>query len=91
MMHTIESTAPGVEHDTILSLPDTGELTAIAHDARLSAVERVHLQVALWLLLSGARRANAALDRDAHGRRLAEARAAQARSHSELHRALLRH
>jgi hypothetical protein len=90
MMHTIESSAPVVEHDTVLSLPDTGELTAVAHDARLSNVERLHLQFALWLLLSGARRASAALDRDAYQRRVAEARAAQSRSHSELHRALLR-
>ena len=91
MMHTIESAAPVVEHDPLLSLPDTGELVAVAHDARLSAAERVHLRLALWLLLSGTRRASAALDRDAHRRRVAHARAAEARAEAELHRALLRH
>ncbi|KHK97490.1 hypothetical protein LK09_12125 [Microbacterium mangrovi] len=90
MMHTIESAAPVREHDDTLSLPDTGRLTAVAHDERLSLAERAHLRLALWLLLSGARRASTALDRDAHRRRVAEARAAQARTHDELHRAFLR-
>jgi hypothetical protein len=90
MMSTIESTAPVVEQEFALSIPDTGPLTAVAHDARLSAAQRAHLRIALWLLLSGARRASVALDRDAHRRRVAEARALEARSHAELHRALLR-
>jgi len=90
-MHTIESDAPVVEHGTALSLPDTDRLIAAAHDARLSLLQRAHLRVALWLLLSGARRADAALDRETHRRRLAEARSAQDRAHADLRRAALHH
>lgn len=89
-MHTIESAAPVVERDITLPLPDTGPLAAVVHDTRLSAAERVQLRLALWLLLSGARRARAALDRDGQRRRLDGARAAEERAHRELRRALLR-
>ena len=90
MMHTIESAAPVVEYDIPLPIPDTGALAAVAHDARLSAAERAHLRIALWLLLSGARRADAALDPVAHRRRIDVARAAEVCTRVELHRALLR-
>jgi len=89
-MHTVESAAPVVEQDIPLPIPDTDALAAVARDARLSAAERAHLRIALWLLLSGARRAGAALDRVAHQRRIDLARAAEVRARLELQRALLR-
>jgi hypothetical protein len=89
-MRTLESSPRNREVDTTRPIPDTGPLVAASRDRRLTAVERVQLRLALWLLLSGVRRASTALDREAHQRRLAGARAAEDRTRLELQRVLLR-
>lgn len=89
-MHTIESSAPIREHDIILPIADTSRLTEAAHDARLSALERIHLRLALWLLLTGLRRASSTLDRETHQARHAQARDLENRRHRELQHTLLR-
>ena len=89
-MHTIESSSRVREHDSTLSIPDTDRLTAATQDRRLTAAERIQLRLALWLLLTGIRRASSTLDRETHRRRLDQARGSQARAHRELQHTLLR-
>lgn len=89
-MQTLESSPRSGEVDDVLSIPDTGPVAAASRDRRLTAAERIHLRLALWLLLSGIRRASTTLDRQAHQRRRAETLAAESRAARELQRALLR-